>query len=437
LDNLIPTLYKEYGLYVNSSRAFPLLEDGLKPVERRVLLIAYQIARDKYVKSAKVDGATIGSFHPHASVYSTIVQLVHQGFLDGQGSFGNNLGVEPSPAAAERYTEVKLSKMIYEISLRLIDNVNWVESELDNEPEYFPTMFPLCLLGKEYTVGIGFGYRTLIPCYSLKDLRDRLLYLLGIKKEKCIIKPISNCKILSSEKDLQSLLTTGKAAINFQGIYKLIPQKCEAILKTWPYGKSFDKSILSKFDKELANQDIGYRDESSAENGGTHIVFEVLKQRNRDEIFKQFVKKLDDALKGSISFETVVVDGSKNVRTVSIDEMLLNTYKIYTSTNMTMLKTTKEKINDAINEIKLLEKIKPFLSKYLKDKDLEVTEIIEKISIDIKVDKEIIKDIFQKYRIMKLLTFKTDFSELEEKLKVVQDNIKNINKFVLDQYNEL
>ena len=179
MDNLIPHLYREYGKYVNSSRAFCDSVDGLKPVERRVLLTAYYVARERFVKSAKIDGGTLASYHPHSSCYSTIVQLVNQGFLDGQGNFGSNIGIEPTPPAALRYTECKLNRQIHDISLRLIDFVSWGSSELDDEPEYFPTMFPLCFLGKEYTIGIGFGYKTLIPCYNISDFINCFFFFIG------------------------------------------------------------------------------------------------------------------------------------------------------------------------------------------------------------------------------------------------------------------
>lgn len=118
MDNLIPELYRDYGLYVNYFRAFPLSVDGLKPVERRILLSTYEIAKDKFVKSARVDGHCLGHYHPHSSSYSTIVQLVNQGFLDGQGNWGMSAGVEPNPAAAMRYTECRLSKFINDLTFR-------------------------------------------------------------------------------------------------------------------------------------------------------------------------------------------------------------------------------------------------------------------------------------------------------------------------------
>jgi DNA gyrase/topoisomerase IV subunit A len=437
MDKLIPRLYKEYGMYVNHSRAFPIDLDGLKPVERRVLLTAYQVARDKFIKSAKVDGAVIGSYHPHSSCYGTIVQLVNQGFLDGKGNFGNNIGVEPSPAAASRYTECRLAKKTYEIALKLVEYVDFVESELDPEPEFLPVMFPLCFLGKEYTQGIGFGFKTLIPCYDIKDLKSRLISLLKKDEKKPIIKPYTNCKILSPDKDLESLLTTGKGSVVFQGIHKIDNVHCKAIIKTFPPGKKFE-TILGKFEKELNNQDIGYNDESSGENGGTHIIFEVLKSRNRDDIFKSFVKKLTTALTSTVSFEIVVVDhNTRNVKGMSVDEMLLNTLSNYISVNMRMLKENETKVLYSIEEVKLLDRVKPSLKKYLGNKELGVDEIIEKIAEEIKEDKDKIKKLFQKYTITKLLTFKADHDELQQKLKSLKDNIKNINQFVIKQYEEL
>ena len=323
------------------------------------------------------------------------------------------------------------------MALRLIDYVNWGPSELDDEPEYLPSMFPLCFLGKEYTSGIGFGYKTLIPCYSLNDLRDRLLFLIGKKKEKPTIRPITNCKTLSNDKDFENLLTTGKGQIIYQGIFNVDKVKCKAVIKSFPPGKKFE-TILGKFEKELNNQDIGWIDESSAEHNGTHIVFEVLKQRSRDEIFKSFLKKLNDVMTATVSFETIVVDhNSRNVKNMSIDELLVSTFKIYQTINMRMLKSNESKINDAIIEVKLLEKVKPSLKKYISNKELSVEQIIENIGNEIKEDKEKIKELFQKYRITKLLTFKADFDDLNTKLNVVKDNIKNIDKFVVDQYKNL
>lgn len=431
MNKNIPYLYKEYGKFINSSRAFPLGIDGLKPVERKILLSSYLIARDKFVKSARIDGNTIGNFHPHSSVYSTIVQLVNQGFLDGQGNFGTNVGVEPVDAAASRYTECKLSKFTKEFAFKLIDYVPWEINELEQkEPIYLPGMFPFCLLTKEYVQGIGFGYRTIIPCYKIEDLNKRLLYLLGKIKEKPIIKPITDCQILSTDNELEKLLTTGKASINFKGVIKVDPSHSKILLKSWPDGKRFE-SILNKISTELDNQDIGFTDLSTTE---TSIIFEVLKQRNRDDILKRVSKKIEDAVTGSISFEIIVADLNGNTRNISVDEMLLLTYNMYKETNIKMLKDEIEKISNNILENKLLEKLKPYISKYLKSSD-QMDIIIKKISEESKVDQEKIKYLFGKYRISKLLTLNTDISDLLKNKENLEFCLKDIDNFVIKQYN--
>jgi len=433
MDNLIPELYRDYGLYVNYFRAFPLSVDGLKPVERRILLSTYEIAKDKFVKSARIDGHCLGHYHPHSSSYSTIVQLVNQGFLDGQGNWGMDSGVEPNPAAAMRYTECRLSKFINDLTFKLIDYVPVQPSELDDEPVYLPTMFPLCLLGNSYSVGIGFGFKTLIPCYKVEDLKERLLFLLGKTKKKPTIKPISDCGILSGEQDLETLLTTGKATIQTRGVIEIDYRQCKVTVKSWPFVRRFE-SILSKFSKELENQDVGFTDLSTDK---TKIVFEVLKQRSRDEIFKSFVKKLQSALTGAVSFEITVVDVSRQrIRTMSVDQMLLETYKMFLKTNEVMLKSTISKIDEHITENKILQKVIPSLKKHM-GRESNISNTIEEISKETHVAGEIIAKLFNKYRINKLLTVSLDTADLERDKLVYVKNLGNIDEFVVNQYEKL
>jgi DNA gyrase/topoisomerase IV subunit A len=432
VDELIPRFYRSYGMYVNHSRMLPLSNDGLRPAERRVLLSAYEIAKDKLVKNARIDGHAIGHYSPHGSCYGTIVQMYHQNFLEGQGNFGTYVGVENDPAAAMRYTECKLAKKTLDMAIKLIDYVPWEESELDNEPVYLPTMFPFCLLGTRHTTGIGFGYKAYVPCFKMEDLHKRLLFLLGKTKDKPIIKPISDCTILATDEEIEQLLTTGKASIKIQGIVKVDKIHCKAMINSWSPGRKFE-AILSKFEKELNNQDVGWIDLSTTT---TKIVFEVIKQRNRDEIFTNFVAKLQKELNGSIPFEMIIVDKAKNVKLMSVDQMLLNTYNLYKNTNIVMLNSEIERYKKNIAENMLLSKIKPLLSVYLKT-DTPVVEIIEKISLTLKVDDNIIKDLFQKYNIRKLLTVKDDVTELTNKLNQTREYLKEIDEFVISQYQNI
>lgn len=431
MDQKLPDLYKAYGQYSNY-RNFPLDVDGLKPVERRVLLSAYKIAKNKASISRKVDSYTTGNFHPHGECYGTIVQLVKQGFLFGQGNFGSNVGVEPTGPAAPRYTQVRLLQKTLDLMFKYVDYVDWVDTELeDREPLFLPSMYPVCLMGIEPTQGIGFGYKTYIPCYAVEDLHKRLLWLLGIRKRKPTIVPLSDCIVTSSKEELEELLTTGKAKIKVEGQIDIDNRANTATLRSWPPGKRFE-SVLNKFSKELSDGMIGFRDASSKE---TEIVFQVLRERNRDKIFKEFVKKLKDVTTGVISFETIVVNMERTVLPKSVDSMLMHTFNTFKGVNGRMLRQEKSRVENLVEEYNALEMIRPVLGDCIKpgyDLDSTLDEIERATSVDRKTAGELIR----KYRISKLLTLDTDTSELNKQITELDELLKNTTEYVLKQYEE-
>jgi len=434
MQNILPRLYKEYGQYSNY-RNFPLDLDGLKPVERRVLFSAFKIAKEKFAKSRQVDSYATGHFHPHGECYGSMVQLVRQGFLDGQGNFGSTIGQQTENPAATRYTEGKLNLHTVELAFKHIKYVPWVDTEFgDKEPFFLPTMYPVCLLGNDYTMGIGFGYKTFIPCYDIKDLHKRLLWLLGERKTKPTIAPITDCTITSPPAELEKLLTIGKAKIHVAGVVNENRVTNTVTLKSWPPGKKFE-TLLSKFSKEMDMGTIGYNDESTAATG-TEIVFKVLRERNRDKIYKDFVSLLKESIKGTISFETTVVDTEQNVMVKPIDAMLLDTYKMFIRINEVMLNEEIKHTDQLINEYNTLEKIRDPLSNCISNK-FSIDQTIHGISEITGVEEEMIKGLISKYLIQKLLTLNTDTTALHNKKEEFQNNLENISKFVLEQYNRI
>jgi len=432
MDQILPKLYKDYGEYSNY-RNFPLDLDGLKPVERRVLVSAYTIAKAKLAKSRQIDSYTTGHFHPHGECYGTIVQMVKQGFLIGQGNFGSNVGVESVGAAAPRYTECRLHPNTISLAFNYIKYAPKVDTELnDIEPLWLPTMFPICLMGNEYTQGIGFGYKTYIPCFSISDLHKRLMWLLGHRKTKPTIAPLTDCKILSPNSDLEQLLTTGKAKIEVEGIIESNPRNNTVTLKSWPPGKRFE-SFLNKFSKELDAGLVGFTDLSVHD---TNIVFQVLRERNRDKIFKDFERRLKEVIKGSISFEITVVDVNRKVYVASIDDMLLNTYNMFWTMNDEMLKDKISKVNEEIELMNTLAMIKPPLTECLKT-GYDIETSIDYIERESGIEKKYVEEILNKYRIKKLLTLDTDTSELNKEKDELLVMHKNIDPYVLKQYEEI
>ena len=432
MDKNLPHLYKDYGQYSNY-RNFPLDIDGLKPVERRVLLSAYKIARQKFVKSRQVDSYTTGHYHPHGECYGTVVQLVRQGFLIGQGNFGTNVGVESVGPAAPRYTECKIHQKTIDLAFKYINYTPIVETELgDKESLFLPTMFPICLMGNEYTQGIGFGFKTFIPCFEVNDLYQRLLWLLDIRKRKPIISPMTDCIITSTPDVVEGLLTTGKAKIEVDGIIEENPRNNTITLKSWPPGKRFE-SMLNKFSAELDSGMVGFTDLSVDK---TKIVFQVLRERNRDKIYQDFLVKMKDAIKGAISFETTVVDINHKVLVKPIDKMLLDTYDMFTAINKKMLNDEIAKLNEKINEYNSLELIRNPLSECIQKK-LDIPTTVKIITKKTGVSKEIILELINKYKISKLMTLNTDTSELINRLNSFTLNLKNLTEYVLNQYKEI
>lgn len=432
MDINLPKLYKDYGNYSNW-RNFPSEIDGLKPVERRVLISAFMIAKSKFAKSRQVDAYTIGHYHPHGEVSGTIVQLVRQGFLEGQGNFGSNVGIEPIGAAAPRYTECKLKQKTFDMLFKYVKHVMWIDTELnDKEPSYLPTMYPACLMGSDYTQGIGFGFKTFIPCYTEKDLLQRLLWLLGVRKRKPIIAPITKCAITSSPEDIEQLLTTGKAKILVEGVIEEHPRTNSVILKSWPPGKKFE-SLLRKFSNELNDGMIGFADLSVTE---TEIKFQVLRERNRDKIYKEFVNKLKNVIKGSIPFEIVITDVNQKVIVKSVDNMLLDTYKMFCTINEKMLKYKVEKLTELIVEYKALEIIRKPLGIYI-SKNWNIEDALKEIEKTTAVSAETAKALINKYRINKMFTLNTETTEINNEIKELNNCLTNLNDFVLEQYNGL
>ena len=435
MDDVLPRLYAEYGAYVNLSRAIPYLYDGAKPVERKILLVAYEIARDKFIKSSRIDGTTTATYHPHSSVYGTIVNLVHFGFLDGQGNFGNDLGVESSPAAANRYTEVKLNSNFRDMFFTNIEEVPWRQFETDEmEPEYFPTMFPICLMGGSVTEGIGFGCATKIPSFLPKDLWNRLKYLLDPNptKKPVIIKPVSDCKIISTDGEIESLLMTGKGRIEFEGNFSKDHLQRKISIHSWPAGMNFN-TILKKFQKELDAQDIGFVDQSCGATG-TCIDFTVIKKRNMDSIYDSMLNKMPSVLTSAVSFDVNLVNEFGRVFTYSIDNLLMRTYAQFQKYTLKSFDSQIDKLNKQMYVNDIIIKMRPILIRCINGGVLDPDDIIKIISDELKEPFENIKDIFAKQSIRKLVSVNIDNTILAQKKSEIESNIQNIDKYIFNFY---
>lgn len=427
MDNLVKQLYSEYGKYINQYRSFPSVLDGCKLVERRLLYSLYEVARKNFVKSAKVVGHCIAKYHPHGdeSAYQSLVGLVQNDFAIGQGNWGHNAGIESSPAAAQRYTEVKSSIEILNSSFEFINSVPFEELELESEPLFLPSKFPLCLLGNNYTQGMGFGYRTLIPCYKKQDLFKRLQWILdGKNGDGPVIKPISDCKLLSKKSDYLTLLTTGKAKIEMKGIYK-VEDKKSIVINSVPHSKNFS-TILKKLEKEiLIDKSLGWQDETT---NTTKVRFTIIKPRMLK--MDQLKKKIESILTGSVTFDCNMCNTSGKVVLVSVDDMLFKIYTVYKKVISYVLTENIKELDLKISELNLIGNIKPILSQELKNNPDNLELVTKNISSKLKVELDVIGDLLSRYTISRLFKIKTDTNDILSKKKETEKQLKNINNYI-------
>ncbi|NOY36237.1 MAG: DNA gyrase/topoisomerase IV subunit A [Chlorobi bacterium] len=179
LSGMYKDWFLDYASYVILERAVPNVQDGLKPVQRRILHAMKQLDDGRYNKVANIIGHTM-QYHPHgdASIGDALVQLGQKGLLiDTQGNWGNILTGDS--AAAARYIEARLSKFALEVVFNN-KTTDWKLSYdgRNKEPKALPVKFPLLLaLGGE---GIAVGLASKILPHNFNELIDAsILYLQG------------------------------------------------------------------------------------------------------------------------------------------------------------------------------------------------------------------------------------------------------------------
>jgi DNA gyrase subunit A len=290
LADELKSRYLNYALSVVTSRALPDVRDGLKPVQRRILYAMYKDFhldhKSKYRKSAAVVGRVIGTYHPHGdqSVYNAMVRMaqpfsLRYPLIEGHGNFGS---LDGDPAAAYRYTEVRLQKISNKLLEELDSNSVETKTNFDGattEPTVLPSQLPTLLING--ISGIAVGMATNIPPHNLKEVINaciELIYEPNITTEELteIIKgpdfPTGG-KITTTTKEIIKIYETGRGAIKVQATYK--SKDKIIIINSIPFG--IDKTTIVE---QIANIIItnklpgleNVRDESS---DNVRIVLEI------------------------------------------------------------------------------------------------------------------------------------------------------------------
>ena len=304
----------EYAMSVIVARALPDVRDGLKPVHRRILHAMNEMGLEPnkgYKKSARITGDTMGKYHPHgeSSIYDAMVRMA-QDFsmrymlVDGHGNFGS---MDGDKAAAQRYTEARLSRlaveMLADIEKNTVDFVPNYDEEL-TEPTVLPARLPNLLVNG--SAGIAVGMATNIPPHNLSEVID------------AIVKVIDNHIIERRETDIEEIIPlikgpdfpTGATILGKRGIKQAyrtgrgkVLVRAEAAIEVMPNGREMIvvTEIPYQINKARLVEKIGelvkdkriegisdLRDESN--RNGVRIVIEIKKDANANVILNQLYK---------------------------------------------------------------------------------------------------------------------------------------------------
>ncbi|MCD6083885.1 DNA gyrase subunit A [Candidatus Aerophobetes bacterium] len=308
LEEEMRTSYLNYAMSVIVGRALPDVRDGLKPVQRRILYAMRDLGlahNRPHKKSARVTGEVLGKYHPHGdmAVYEAMVRMAQDFSLryplvDGQGNFGS---VDGDPAAAQRYTEVRLSaiaeEMLEDLDKETVDFVPNFDNSL-KEPSVLPAKIPNLLLNG--SSGIAVGMATNIPPHNLSELVDGLVKVIenpqiSLEELLKIIKgpDFPTGGIILRRDGIEKAYEKGKGKIILRG--KVDIENADGgeniIITELPY--QVNKAKLVEEIAELAQNDKikgirNVRDES--DKGGIRVVIELSRGASAEVILNQLYK---------------------------------------------------------------------------------------------------------------------------------------------------
>ena len=342
LDVALGQRYLEYALSTITDRALPDSRDGLKPVHRRILYAMRQLKlapSGSFRKCAKIVGEVMGNFHPHGdkAIYDSLVRMAQTfttryPLIEGQGNFGN---IDGDNAAAQRYTEARLS----EISMIMLDGLD--ESAVDfkdnydgseKEPEYLPAFFPQLLANGAY--GIAVGMATSIPPHNIREILDASIKLIQNSKldDSDLMEIVKGPDfptggvLVDSKSTILDNYISGKGSFRIRAKFNqefLSRGRWQIVITEIPYGIQKSK-LVEKLAELINDKKINLlndlRDESAED---IRLVLEP-KSKNipPDVLMEHLFKKTD--LESRFSLNMNVLFDGKMPRVSSLKDLLLN-----------------------------------------------------------------------------------------------------------------
>lgn len=309
LTKEMKTSFIDYAMSVIVSRALPDVRDGLKPVHRRILygMNELGVTPDKpHKKSARITGDVMGKYHPHGdlSIYEAMVRMAQWWsyrymLVDGHGNFGS---MDGDGAAAQRYTEARMSKialeMLRDINKNTVDFVDNYDAN-EREPLVLPARFPNLLVNG--ATGIAVGMATNIPPHNLGETIDAVKLVMDnpevTTKELMEVLPgpdFPTGALVMGKSGIHKAYETGKGSIVLRSRTEIEETKTgrERIVVTeFPYMVNKTKvheHIVRLVQEKRIEGITAVRDESNRE--GVRFVIEVKRDASANVILNNLFK---------------------------------------------------------------------------------------------------------------------------------------------------
>ena len=325
LTSEMKTSFIDYAMSVIVSRALPDVRDGLKPVQRRILygMNELGVTPDKpHKKSARITGDVMGKYHPHgdSSIYEAMVRMAQWWsyrymLVDGHGNFGS---MDGDGAAAQRYTEARMSKIALEMLRDLNKNTVDFQDNYDGserEPIVLPSRIPNLLVNG--ATGIAVGMATNIPPHNLAETIDAVKLMMDnpevTTRELMEVLPgpdFPTGGLVMGKSGIHRAYETGKGSIVLRSRTEIETTKSgrERIVVTeFPYmvNKTKVHEHIVRLAQEKRIEGItAVRDESSRE--GVRFIIEVRRDASANVILNNLFKLTQ--LQTNFSFNMLAIE---------------------------------------------------------------------------------------------------------------------------------
>jgi len=451
--------YLDYAMSVIVSRAIPSIEDGLKPVQRRILHSMNLMGlkpNTSTKKSARIVGDVIGKFHPHgdSAIYDALVRMAQDFSLRyplifGQGNFGS---MDGDPAAAYRYTEAKLmpisSELLQDIDKETVKFIPNFDNSL-KEPLLLPGKLPTLMLNG--ATGIAVGMATNIPPHNLTEVCDAIVSY--IKNPKITIAKL--CEIVTGPDfptggtvfgDMLELYKTGRGRLIIRGkVTTEILKKKEAIIITEiPYMLN-KSSLVSQIADLIQNKKIkdisDLRDESS--KGKIRIVIELKKEANSKFVINALYKytRLQDSF--NVNFLALVGGQPKILNLKEVMEEYVRHRKVIithrTNFELKKARNRKEIVEGLLIALKNIDSIISLIKKS-KNTSQASDSLMKLFKLTKKQTQAILETKLQQLTSLEQEKLKKEFKDLTEQifeLEKILGDIKEVLKIITKEVHEL